>query len=126
MTDLNITKTDTSLEVSLEGNGNFRFEGKSYSEDTLGFYTPIIKWITEYFNGNEKSDTVINFNIMYFNSGSSKILFDIFDIFEENKNKSNISINWLYHKDDESSQEDGEDFKDSFPNLKINLVEGSE
>ncbi len=122
MTNLKIEKTATTPEVDLRPDGILKFSGKSYPEDILGFYDPIFAWLNEYFDGNEQKDTIVDLNISYFNSGSSKMIFDILDIFNNNTDKSNITVNWHYHKEDDSSKEDGEDFQDSFDNLKMNLV----
>ena len=60
----------------------------------------------------------------YFNSSTSKILMDIFDIFEEaSESGKNIVVNWLYDSDNEAVQEYGEEFAEDFENLKFNLVE---
>ena len=80
-------------------------------------------WLNEYFDGNAKEKTIVNMEIIYFNSSSSKLFFDIFDIFDEAKNNHRLEINWIYDKENESALEAGEDFVDDFEYLNINLVE---
>jgi hypothetical protein len=110
-------------------NGVFIFEGKSYSENTFEFYKPLLKDLENYlenYDFNELDSLVFSFKLTYFNSSSSKALFDIFDLIDNFKNNHKdiqVNINWLYDFDDESSKEDGEDFQDSFESLNITLVE---
>ena len=99
------------------------FKGKSYPENTFDFYMPVISWLKNYFQ-KAKEKTVVDFEISYFNSTSSKLFFDIFDILEEAvANGSEIEINWYYDEENESALEAGEDFKDDFNTLNINLKE---
>lgn len=99
------------------------FKGKSYPENTFDFYMPVISWLKNYFP-RAKEKTVVDFEISYFNSTSSKLFFDIFDILKEAvANGSEIEINWYYDEENESALEAGEDFKDDFNTLNINLKE---
>lgn len=103
--------------------GIFKLSGKSYPENTFEFYKPMMDWVEEYFSGKEKEKTVVNIEIIYFNSSSSKLFFDFFDLLEEAHNKGkNIEINWLFDKENEVAQEAGEDFKEDFEDLNFNLV----
>jgi hypothetical protein len=61
--------------------------------------------------------------IIYFNSSSSKLFFDLFDLLEENMDKSKIAVNWIYDKENESALETGEEFIEDFEDLQINLQE---
>jgi len=122
MENLIVEASQHTPSINFDANGILSIKGKSYSENTFEFYEPIMSWIEEYFNGNCKEKTILNFELIYFNSSSSKVLFDIFDIFEKNLKNSNIVINWFYDEEDESSMEDGEDFQDSFKDLNINLL----
>ena len=99
------------------------FKGKSYPENKFDFYMQVISWLKHYFP-RAKEKTVVDFEISYFNSTSSKLFFDIFDILEEAvANGSEIEINWYYDEENESALEAGEDFKDDFNTLNINLKE---
>ena len=98
--------------------------GKSYPENTFEFYKPMMTWFEEYFSGNEKEKTIINLEIIYFNSSSSKLLFDLFDLLEEeHKSGKTIEINWIYDEENVSALEEGEDFNEDFEALNFNLVE---
>ena len=112
----------TPLIVLDHESGIMEIRGKSYPENTFEFYTPVMEWLQEYFK-NPKEPTIFNLEIVYFNSSSSKWFFDLFDFLEEQYNNGHkIVINWIYDEDNDVAEEAGEDFKDEFPNLEINLV----
>jgi len=123
MNNLNIEETKYTPKIDLNcEEGTVSIVGKSYPENTFEFYEPVMKWLEEYFANDAKETTTINFEIIYFNSSSSKLFFDLFDLLEENKETNNIIINWLYDEENESALEAGEDFQEDFETLKINLI----
>ena len=82
----------------------------------------MIEWLEEYFEGNAHTKTVVKMEIIYFNSSSSKLFFDLFDLLDEAKDENEIEINWIYDKENESAEEAGEDFIEDFKDLNIKLV----
>ena len=124
MENLTLEGTKYTPEINLNADtGNISMVGKSYPENTFEFYQPVIDWMNEYFDGNEKEKTIVNMEIIYFNSSSSKLFFEFFDILDEVKDNHELEINWIYDEENESALEAGEDFVDDFEDLKINLVE---
>lgn len=115
------TKYTPSIKLNVE-NGTVDIIGKSYPENTFEFYEPVMKWLEDYFNTSAQKKTIISFEIIYFNSSSSKLFFDLFDLLEEMSSKSIIEINWVYDEENESALEAGEDFQEDFENLNIHLV----
>lgn len=123
MENLKLEATKYTPEISLETNGNVSLIGKSYPENTFEFYTPVMEWMKAFFAGGSSSKSMtVSMEITYFNSSSSKLFFDFFDLLDENKSEFEITVNWIYDKDNESALEAGEDFIDDFSELKINLV----
>ena len=125
-----IEKTLHTPEINFDfQKGIFSIEGKSYSENTFEFYKPLLNTLETFFKdeSNKRLKNIIfNFNLTYFNSSSSKALFDMFDlidIFVQSQKEIDVNINWIYNQDDDSSKEDGEDFQDSFKSLNIQLIE---
>ncbi len=104
----------TSRELNIKGN--------SYPENTVEFYEPIINWMSWYLKLNRYENVTINLEIVYFNSSSSKVFFEIFDLIDELNNKNSIKINWVYEEGNDSIFEIGEDYKLDFENLDFNLV----
>ncbi len=122
MENLQIQATKYTPEIALDLKGIISLVGKSYPENTFEFYAPLMQWIEEYFKNEPAKKTVVNMEIIYFNSSSSKLFFDFFDLLEENANEHEIEINWIYDEENESAEEAGEDFIEDFEKLDIKLV----
>ena len=123
MENLKLEATKYTPEINLDTTGIISLVGKSYPENTFEFYKPVMDWLENYFDGNAKDKTVVNMEIIYFNSSSSKLFFDFFDLLEENSEENSLEINWIYDSENESAEEAGEDFQEDFETLTINLVE---
>ena len=122
MKNLKIEATKYTPEIDLKLNGEMSLRGKSYTENTFEFYTPMMKWFEQYFKASPSHTTLINMEITYFNSSSSKLFFDFFDLLEENITTNIIRINWIYDIENESAKEAGEDFIEDFEELAIVLT----
>jgi hypothetical protein len=119
---MNATKFTPDILLDPE-NRLIKLVGKSYPENTFDFYAPMIEWIQNYFKGSSKEQTKVELEILYFNSSSSKLLFDFFDIMEDaHENGHDIVIDWIYDEENESAEEAGEDYKEDFKTLNFNLV----
>ncbi|NPA87344.1 MAG: DUF1987 domain-containing protein [Epsilonproteobacteria bacterium] len=120
---IHIKATKYTPEINLDAEtGVFEFKGKSYPENTFEFYKPIIDWIKEYVK-NPSKKTTVNMEIVYFNSSTSKLFFNLFDILYENRDKTDVTVNWIYDKDNDTAKEAGEDFKEDFPDMDFRLIE---
>lgn len=105
--------------IKLGTNGEFEFSGRSLPENSKNIYLPVIDWLNKYKNAPQIS-TVLNFKLEYFNTSSSKMLFEIFKILEEiNKNKFKTTINWYHEKEDEDFKIEAEYL---ISNLDLNLT----
>ena len=122
MENLNIAETKYTPKITLTTGGAITLVGKSYPENTFEFYTPMMDWIKEYFETSAVDTTTVNIEITYFNSSSSKLFFDLFDLLEESSEANVIKINWIFDKENESAEEAGEDFIEDFEDLNIQLV----
>ena len=122
MENLKLESTKYTPEINLDSSGTISLVGKSYPENTFEFYAPVMQWLEKYFDGNAKEKTIVNLEIIYFNSSSSKLFFDLFDLLEEAREYNTIEINWIYDEENESAEEAGEDFVEDFEDLQINLV----
>ena len=123
MENLKLEATQYTPEINLDASGTVSLVGKSYPENTFEFYAPMMEWLEKYFETAPAEKTVINMEIIYFNSSSSKLFFDFFDLLEENSEENTIEINWIYDEENESAEEAGEDFIEDFEDLNINLVQ---
>jgi hypothetical protein len=104
---------DMMLEIS----------GESYPENTAEFYSPVLKWLNEFLDIKESKTMTVNIIIQYFNSSSSKIFMDIFDLLDNKvREGADIIVNWNYLEEDDNMLEYGEEFQEDVENLKFNLV----
>ena len=93
--------------------GYFEFSGIAMPEDTVIFFEPLLKKIREYINATEVP-IVFHFSVYYFNSLSSKMLYQLFKLIEkQHKKGKEIKIEWTYEEDDESMEEAGKLFLES-------------
>lgn len=122
MDNLEIEETKYTPNISMNVDGTIFIKGKSYPENTFEFYEPIMAWMGQLFEQEMTNKIIINFEITYFNSSSSKLFFDFFDLLEEKNDDFDIIINWRYEEENESAEEAGEDFIEDFEELTINLV----
>lgn len=97
--------------------------GESYPENTAGFYAPVFNWLEDYLSGTIAGITV-NLQITYFNSSSSKVLMDFFNLLEEAAGRGTaVAVNWLYHEENDMSLEYGEEFKEEMEKVTFNLIQ---
>jgi len=122
---INIEKTILGPKVILDKeNEIFAFIGKSGVENADDFYKPVLAWFEDYFK-NPNPKTEINFYLEYLNSASSVQLGKLLDLIENSISKSDISINWIYDKDDEIMKETGKEFQYMY-GMKFNFKENDE
>lgn len=125
MDNLLIEATKYTPKISFNAETNvLEIKGETYPENTAEFYSPVFEWLEAYLNQLQDQKVRVDMEIIYFNSSSSKVLMDLFDRFEESvKEGKSIEINWIYHKEDESALEYGEEFQEDLEVLKLNLIE---
>lgn len=125
MLKIELKETPTTPIVLLDPDaGIIRIEGRSIPENVIDFYQPIISWIDNY-SREPKEKTEVHFQLEYFNTSSSKRLFDIMKKVEAiavNTGKD-VSINWYYEEDDEDIYYAGNDYKALITKIDFNLIE---
>ena len=91
--------------------GMIEIKGRSIPENSIEFYKPLVDWLEDYSkNPNEK--TLVNVQLEYFNTSSSKCILDVFKKLEAiHKSNHDVLINWYYEEDDEDMLEAGEDYE---------------
>ena len=122
MSELNIAATERTPEIKLSGtDGIFSMKGESFPEDVSAFYGQVIVAVDQLASRLAKALTV-DVAMIYINSSSIKAMFRIFEGLEAvRKNGQSLSITWHYQEDDDIMQELGDDFKDRFPELQIEV-----
>ncbi len=91
--------------------GIFEIKGRSFPENSVEFYKPLIDWLDDY-KETPLDKTVVNIRLEYFNTSSSKCILDVFKKLEAiHKAKNDVVVNWFYEEDDEDMLEAGEDYE---------------
>ncbi len=91
--------------------GIMEIKGRSIPENSIEFYKPLVDWLEQYAE-KPLNQTVVNVQLEYFNTSSSKCILDVFKKLEAiHKANNQITINWYYEEDDEDMLEAGEDYE---------------
>jgi hypothetical protein len=123
MQSLRIKETATTPEIDLDAEkARLSFSGESYPENALDFYRKITDWIKD-FLAEHKGDVKVDFNLIYFNTSSSKAIMDLLDYLDEyhKSGAGEVNIVWRYQEDDEDIMESGEEFAEGL-SLNYELV----
>jgi hypothetical protein len=103
------TKTTPRIEFD-QSNGIFKIWGKSLPENVMLFYKPVMDWFQKYLETPNPS-TILDIKLEYFNTASSKIIFDIIKFLKAPAaNGIDVKVQWRHHEDDEDNLEVGQDY----------------
>ncbi len=124
MENLFIAATPSTPEV------DFRFDqhtlslkGESYPENATSFYGGVLERVRQYLAGCKGTEIRINVSLAYFNSSSTKLLFSMFDAFNQAALAGNeVSLNWFHDEDDETLFEFGQEIHQDYPALRFTDV----
>ena len=99
-----------------------KLEGMCFHENATDFFEDIVKWLAEYLDSDFDTFT-FDCKMKYFNSSTTKLLFDMLQLVNESaiKNKKAI-VNWHVNKGDDLLTELYEDIEEDYQNLTINLI----
>lgn len=102
--------------------GILEMRGRSSPENSIQFYQRVLDNLDEYAETGGDSFTT-NIAFEYFNTSSSKCLFDIFKRLSKIENAGKeITINWYFEEGDDDMMEAGEDYSDLL-DLEFNFFE---
>ncbi|HUX54033.1 MAG TPA: DUF1987 domain-containing protein [Williamwhitmania sp.] len=113
MDNLEVAETITTPAISFNSStGRLFINGKSIPENVFDFFTPVLSWIDEY-SSTPNPQTVLELKLEYFNTSSSKRIFDIMKRMEKlaMSDLSKVTIIWYYEEDDEDIYFAGNDYK---------------
>ena len=124
MDNLIIEKTVSTPNIDFDYNmKKLRISGESFPENAAKFYEPVMKWIKEYLNQIGEEETKVEFEIIYFNSSTSKIFMTIFSLFDEEVERGkNMTVDWIASEDNDIAIECGEEFKEDLKCIPFNIV----
>ena len=123
MENLKTEATDRLPEIDFDfQNLVFRVRGESYPEDVTAFYSPILEKLGTCLEGAAGKAVEFNFELIYFNSSSAKVILGIFDQLDEVAGAgSDVTINWYYDAEDDTMEELGQEFGEDLESAKFNL-----
>jgi hypothetical protein len=127
MQNLSLAATEFTPVVNFDCQTNqLTLRGNSYPEDPSTFYAPVFAWVQEYLaQVDPDTEVLVNVEIAYFNSSSSKVLLDFFDLLNDKafNDAVPVDINWYYDPEDPDMLEYGEDFQADFRAMKFEFIE---
>ncbi len=99
-----------SVDFDVE-KGIFSFSGRSYPEDAVNFYEPLIQFIEEYSLQPLETSTFI-FKFEYYNTATSKQIMRILLIIAKKLlQNSKTTIQWHFEEDDSDTENAGYRYK---------------
>ncbi len=105
-----------------EERGYMTFEGESFPENVIRFYSDITDWIYDYLKSSFQAFT-FDCKLVYFNSSTSKFLLNIFTAMDEAAAEGKrVIVNWTCDSHNEIIIECAEAFAEDFPNLKFRIL----
>lgn len=112
MDPIKIDATMRSPTVDFDFVANrFRLHGESYPENVAEFYGPLLEKLDAHFAELRGADVRFEFELVYFNSSSAKVLMELFESLDEVAERGNaVTVLWAYEEGDENMQELGEEF----------------
>ncbi len=112
MTALSYQPNDLLPGISFnKESGKFKIYGVSCPENAFEFYEPLFKWFDEY-QLNPLRNTVLDFNLEYFNTSTAKFLYIFMSKLENlSDSEHEVKIRWHYDVYDEDMKEEGEEFE---------------
>jgi len=86
--------------------------GESYPEHAAKFYGPVFEWLDSYLAEPSEAPLLVTFNLLYFNSSTSKILLNFLDRLDEAAAKRPVRIEWRFNRENDVAEECGEEFRE--------------
>ena len=96
---------------------SMEISGRSITENSIAFYTPLLEWVDE--NLKDGGNLDVSIRLEYFNTSSSKCLMDLLKRIEQSPAEANVL--WYYEEEDEDMLEAGEDY-DAIIDMPFRLI----
>ena len=118
--DLYIAATADAPEVDFRFSANtLSLKGESYPENAAAFYADVISR-TQAFLTNSAGPVTVDVALAYFNSSSTKMLFNLFDALNEAAERGvKVVLNWYHDAEDDTIQEFGQELHDDFTAIQF-------
>lgn len=122
MQNLILERTVSTPSINFDvKSGLLQIKGESFPENVAKFYGPVLDWLKGYLEYSNQEIKVV-FDIVYFNSSTSKVFMTIFDLLEQEAgNGKKVSVVWRCDQDNEIAIECGEEFKEDVTLLPFDI-----
>lgn len=122
MDSLRIEKTNSTPSIVFNPEtGLLQIKGESFPENVAKFYGPVMDWIKGYLD-TSPPEVRFEFEIIYFNSSTSKVFMTLFDLLDEEAGKGlKIEVVWRCDRDNEIGIEYGEEFSEDLNILPFRI-----
>lgn len=117
MNNIYIARTSESPEVDFNFSSHIlNIIGEAYPENASDFFRPILMGLESYLKSISECDVIFNFQLTYFNSASTKMLYSVFELLNESAsvNANRIVLNWYHDEEDDTILEFGLDVQEDF------------
>jgi hypothetical protein len=126
---LSIVGTPKTPTVHFDASeGIVEIKGRSIPENSIEFYRVLVDWLDAY-GKNPQPQTLVNIQMEYFNTSSSKCILDVFKKLEfihkttyNDVEGQGVTVNWFYDEDDEDMLEAGQDYE-SIIRIPFKMIE---
>ena len=118
-----IEATDSTPKILLDFSSHLiAIVGESYPEDVNAFYGEIMKNVNDYLASTSGANIVVDINLKYFNSSSTKVFYNFFQALEAATEGNSVTINWRHAEEDDMSLETGEGFAEDLEHVTFNFL----
>lgn len=117
MDNLYIAPTPSSPEVDFKFDAHsLSLRGESYPENAAAFYGGIIKQLKDYLAEQRGQQIEVNIALAYFNSSSTKMLFNLIESLNDAVEAGNqVTLNWYHDEEDDTILDFGQELSEDFP-----------
>ena len=121
MENLYIAPTPSSPEVDFKFDARtLSLRGESYPENAAAFYGDIIARLGEFLATLQESSVDVNVALAYFNSSSTKMLFNLIEALNNAAEAGNrVVLNWYHDEEDDTILEFGQELSEDFPAVEF-------
>lgn len=124
MIDLRIPATETSPEVDFRfSQHSLLLRGESFPENAAQFYAPLLERLESYLSVLSDKQVNMHVELKYFNSASTKMLFNLFEQLNSAVDDSNkVLVHWLFDPEDDMILEFGEELQEEFKQIAFTMA----
>ncbi len=103
MEDLYISGTPSTPEMKFNAHGELEISGKSIPTNAAKIFEPVFSWLENY-SGKK---TTLSIKMEYFNTSTSKVLYDVLLRLQQLHKNGGLLIKWFYEEGDEDVLDTG-------------------